>query len=70
MDLGGQTVASMSALSFLQYVAKKLNDTTGGSAVASELRMLISNPPMGRVMPDDEKIRIIRKLRLLNVQIP
>lgn len=70
LDLGGQTLAEMSAISFLQFVAKKLNGTVGGSAASAELRMLVSNPPMSRNIPDDEKIRIIRKLRTLNVQIP
>lgn len=70
LDIGGQKLAEMTAISFLQYVAKKLNNTTMNTATSAELRMMVSNPPMGRTMPDDEKIRIIRKLKSLNVEIP
>lgn len=67
MNVGGMTIKDMSALSFLQWVAKKLNGIKAYTSTANELTMLISNPPMTRSMGDDAKLVIIRKMQNLKL---
>ena len=67
---GGTTLKEMSAITFLQYVAKKLNDVKAYTATSNELRLLISNAPMSRFMSDDEKLKVIEKLKKLNIELP
>lgn len=69
LDIGGVTLKEASAITFLQWVAKKLNNVATYSATVTELRMLVSNPPMTRLMSEDQKIGIIRKLRSVGVVV-
>jgi hypothetical protein len=69
MDIGGMTLKEASAMSFLQWVAKKLNNMKAYSASATELSMLLSNPPMTRVMSDDQKLEIIAKMKKAGIEI-
>ena len=69
MVIGGIALRAMSAITFYQWLAKKLNNVRTYSADVVELTMLISSPPMGRTLPDDEKIRIIKKLQKIGIQI-
>jgi len=66
--MGGITLKDMSAISFFGFVADKLNGVDANTPECAELRMLVSNPPMSRKYPDDEKIKIIAKLKKLGVQ--
>lgn len=68
--VGGMKIREMSAMTFLQYVAKKLNGVDAYSATSTELMMLVANPPMTRVMSDDAKLVIIEKLKKLNIDLP
>jgi len=63
--LGGVVVRDMSAITFLHYIAAKLNGVKTYSAANQELIQLIANPPLSRFMPEEEKCRILRKLQLL-----
>jgi hypothetical protein len=67
--IGETTLREMSAFSFYQWLAKKLNNVKTYSADVVELTTLISMPPMSRTMPNDEKIRIIKKLQKIGVTI-
>jgi hypothetical protein len=68
-NLGGITLKEMTTLTFLGWVSNKLNGAERTSSVINELTALISNPPMSRMMPDDQKLDIIRKLNLLGINI-
>lgn len=68
--IGGIKIKDMGAMSFYQWVAKKLNGVLAYKADTVELTMLVSNPPMSRTVPNEEKIRIIAKMRKLDIQIP
>ena len=67
--IGNETTQQMSAISFLQFIAKKLNETPAHSAAVTELRLYVSSPPMARTIPDNEKVRLIRKLLSLGVTL-
>jgi len=69
-DIGGIILRDMTAITFYQWLAKKLNNINAYSADVVELTSLISSPPMSRKLPDDEKIRIIKKLQKIGIQIP
>ena len=70
LDIGGQKIKDMSAFSFLQWMALKLNGVKAFSSNAVELTQLTQVPPMSKNMPDDRKIDIIRKMMALGIQIP
>lgn len=69
LRIGETTLRDMPAMAFYQWLAKKLNNVKSYSADVVELTTLISNPPMSRVVPDNEKIRIIKKLQKIGVEI-
>lgn len=69
LNIGGMTLREMGTMVFLQWLAKKLNNLRAYSADVVELTTLISSPPMSRMFPEDEKIRIIKKLQKLGVEI-
>lgn len=69
MNVGGTTLRDMSAMTFYQWMVKKLNEVPAYSADVVELTMLISSPPMSKTVPNDEKIRIIKKLQRIGVKI-
>jgi hypothetical protein len=60
----------MAALTFLQYVTKKINGVPAYSATNQELVAAVSHAPLGRTMPDSEKIRLVRKMLAINIEIP
>lgn len=70
MEIGGMKVKDMSSMTFIQWVAKKLNGLPAYKASTVELTSLVSNPPMSRLMPDEEKIRIINKMKSLDMPLP
>jgi hypothetical protein len=69
MDVGGVKIKDMSTLTFFQWVAKKIDGVSAYSASSVELRGLVSNPPMSRFYPEDQKIAVIKKIQGLGVII-
>lgn len=70
MVIGGQTIREMTALTFLQWLAKKADGLPAYRGETQEIRFAATSVPMSRSMPDEEKVRLVRKLQALNVQIP
>lgn len=68
--IGGMTVREMGAMSFLQWLSKKIDGVAAYRADTQEILMAVSHPPMSSSFPDSEKIRLIRKLIALNIAIP
>lgn len=68
-NVGSMTIREMSAMSFYQWLAKKLNNVRAYSADVVELTGLISTPPMARHISDDEKVRVVRKLLKIGIAI-
>jgi len=67
--VGGMLISDMSAITFLNMVADKLNGVPAYKAANQELLGMISNPPMSRLIADPEKCLIIRKLLELDVKL-
>lgn len=70
MNCGGQLVKDMSAFSFLQYIANKLNGVKAFTVEAVELTSLVRVPPMSKNMPPERKIELLNKLIKLGVTLP
>lgn len=66
--IGGMALKDMSSITFLGWVAKKINNQEQHSPTMSELAMLVAHPPMGK-MSIENKIEIIRKLEKLGITI-
>lgn len=62
----GTTIREVGSMTFMAWVATKMNGVQAYKADTQELLGLISNPPIGKI-PDIEKIRIIRKLLNLGI---
>lgn len=67
--LGGQTLREMTAITFLGCIANKLNGVPTYRADTQELLMAVSHAPSSRFMPDDEKVRLARKILALNISL-
>jgi hypothetical protein len=65
-----KTIRDMSSIDFLHWVAKKIDGVPTYSAATQELVMAVSHSPMSNSMSDGEKIRLIRKMQSINLQIP
>ena len=61
--VGGMVLRDMTAITFLHWVAAKLNGVKAYSAANQELIQMIANPPLGRTMPEEEMCRIFRVLQ-------
>ena len=70
LDIGGQTVREMTAITFLHWVAKKIDGQPAYSAANQELLMAVSHAPLSNNMPDAEKVRLTRKMLSINIKIP
>ena len=70
IKIGDQTVQELSALSFLHWVAKKIDGVPAYSASNQELVLAVSHAPLSNTMPDEEKIRLVRKMLSINIPIP
>lgn len=68
MSLGGVPLEEMSSITFLGWVAKKINGLEQNSPVLSELSMLVQNPPLGK-MSVENKLEVVRKLEKLGIEI-
>jgi len=66
--LGGHTIRDIGSMSFMSWMAKKLDGVPSYKAATQELLGLLRNAPIGK-MTEEEKIRIVRKLLDLDIQI-
>ena len=60
-NAGGQFIKDMTALSFIGWVAGKLNGQTI-NPIIQELRMVVSAPPMTGRLSAESKIATVRKM--------
>lgn len=67
-NVGGITIRDMGGISFIGWVANKLNGVDTYKAATQELLALVRTPPLGR-LPESEKLRIVRKLLELGISI-
>lgn len=67
-DLGGVKLTEASTITFLGWVAKKINNVTQNTPAMSELAMMVKNPPIGR-LSDDSKISLIRKMEAAGIEL-
>ena len=68
-DIGGGTlVKNATAITFIGWVAKKMNNVASGSPMMNELTMLVTAPVMGK-LSDTEKVRILKKLEAIGVTL-
>lgn len=61
--IGGIVLREMTGITFLHWVSAKLNGVKTYTAANQELIQLIKNPPLSRLMPEEEKLRIFKKLQ-------
>ena len=66
--VGDQTLDEMTTLTFLGWVAKKLNGLERYSPAMNELNMMVQRPPFGKIDMVN-KIAIIRKMEKLGIEI-
>lgn len=69
MKIGGQVVRDMSAITFLGVISERLNGAPTYNADTQELLAAVRGVPMGRSFPDEEKVRLLRKLQALNIKL-
>lgn len=69
MSIGGQVVRDMSAITFLGVISERINGAPVYTADTQELLAAVRSAPIGRTMPDQEKVRLLRKLLALNIKI-
>lgn len=67
--IGGITVREMTSLTFLQWVSSKMNGLNTYTGRNQELVAALSSPPLSGKMPESEKIRLVRKLLELGVEL-
>ena len=70
-EIGGIKLSEVGTMTFLQWVAKKMNNVVADlmdKQIMNELTTMIKYPPFGK-MSDDSKIAIIRKLEKLGVKL-
>ena len=70
LKTGGLVIKEMSAITFLKWVSEKLNGVKAYSAASTELTLMIQNAPFGRMMGDEQKIDVVRKLIKCGVTLP
>ena len=61
VDQSGNTVRNLGSISYMAWVAKKLDGAPTYRAATQELMALIRTPSLG-VMPEEEKLKVFRKL--------
>lgn len=67
--IGGQVARDMTAITFLSIVAEKISGAPTYSAETQEVLSAVRGAPIGRVMADKEKVRLMRKLLVLNIML-
>lgn len=66
--LSGTSIRDFGTMSFLGWVSGKINGLPAYRGATQELLGLLKAPPLGP-MPEGEKVRIVRKLLDLEVNI-
>lgn len=66
--IAGTTIRDFGSMSFMAWVANKIDGSPTYKAATQELLGLVRNAPLGKI-PDDEKIRIVRKMFELDIQL-
>ena len=64
--IGEQDVQSISTITFLGWIANKLNNVSTSSPQRNELTIAISTPPIGK-LSDETKISMVKKLISIGV---
>ena len=67
--IGGISIKEMTAITFMQFVLTKLNGQPRNDYRVIELSTLCNNPPMRRIMPNEEKIELLIKLKSLGINV-
>ncbi len=60
--VGDTTIRDMTALTFLQWISKKIDGYPSYKGAIVELSLAISNPPIMQKMEDNGKITLVRKM--------
>ena len=66
--IAGQSLEETSTMTFLGWVAGKINGQVSNSPTLSELGAMIVHPPMGR-LGIETKVDVIRKMEKLGIEI-
>lgn len=66
--VGNLTLEGMTGITFMQWVADKLNNVPTYEATSQELIQMVSNPIMGQVA-NDQKIDVFRKMLKINIPL-
>lgn len=66
--IANTTVRDIGSMSFMSWILGKVNGVQTYKAATQELLALSKNPPLGRI-PDEEKVRLVRKLLELDVTL-
>jgi hypothetical protein len=66
--IANTTVREIVGMSFMAWILNKINGAPVYKAATQELLALSKNPPMGRI-PDEEKVRLVRKLLELDITL-
>lgn len=67
-DLGGVTIRDCGSMSFIGWMANRLNGVKTYTAATQELLALVRMPPIGK-MSEVEKIKTVRKMLLLDISL-
>lgn len=65
---GGRKLRDVSALEFIQWALKKINDSGVNNNQTKELNMMAGYYP-GRLMPDDQKQNILNKMKTAGIKL-
>ncbi len=65
-EIGGVTLHDMTAITFVGFIAKKLNNIDTFNADAQALSQMVKNPPMGK-MSDESKLEAVNRLERLGI---
>ena len=65
---GNISIREIGSMTFMSWVANKLNGAPTYKAATQELLALVKNAPIGKI-PEGDKIKIVRKLLDLDVNI-
>lgn len=59
--IAGTTIRDFGSMSFMAWIANKIDGAPTYKAATQELLGLVRSAPLGKI-PDEEKVRIMRKL--------
>ena len=67
-SIAGSTIRDLGSMTFMSWVLNKVDGAPTYRADTQELIGLAKNAPIGK-MPEKEKIRVVRKLLNLDIQL-